>query len=112
MVPEDLQHPSIKDIVSWFPKFGLKSVRLMFVIEMIHDHMANSPNQTLEKSFINALDQMNGTKVLDQILEKILEKNYEFTKTTARLEIWDAVAKEFSNQGVFIHLGNHMSKAF
>jgi endoglucanase len=108
MVPEDLQHPSIKDIVSWFPKFGLKSVRLMFAIEMIHDHMANSPNQTLEKSFINALDQTNGTKVLDQILEK----NPEFTKTTTRLEIWDAVAKEFSNQGVFIHLDNHMSKAF
>ncbi|KAJ4339332.1 hypothetical protein N0V87_003269 [Didymella glomerata] len=70
--------------------------------------MANSPNQTLEKSFINALDQTNGTKVLDQILEK----NPEFTKTTTRLEIWDAVAKEFSNQGVFIHLDNHMSKAF
>jgi hypothetical protein len=107
-VPEGLQHSSIKDIVSWLPKFGLNSVRLTFAIEMVDDYLANSPNQTLEKSFINALGQTNGTKVLDQILEK----NPEFTKNTTRLEVWDAVAKELSSQGVIIHLDNHVSKAF
>ena len=108
MVPEGLQHASIKDIVSWFPKFGLNSVRLTFAIEMVDDYLNNSPNQTLEKSFINALGQTNGTKVLDQILEK----NPEFTKNTTRLKVWDAVAKELSSQGVIIHLDNHVSKAF
>lgn len=108
MVPEGLQHASIKDIVSWFPKFGLNSVRLTFAIEMIDDYLSNSPNQTLEKSFLNALGDANGTIVLNQILEK----NPEFTKETTRLEVWDAVAKELSNQGVLIHLDNHVSKAF
>lgn len=108
MVPEGLQHSSIKDIVSWFPKLGLNSVRLTFAIEMVDDYINNSTNQTLEKSFINALGHTNGTMVLSQILEK----NPEFTKETTRLEVWDAVAKELSSQGVIIHLDNHVSKAF
>jgi len=108
MVPEGLQHASVKDIVSWFPKFGLNSVRLTFAIEMIDDYIDNSPNQTLEKSFINSLGEANGTIVLNQILEK----NPGFTKETTRLEVWDAVAKELSNQGIIIHLDNHVSKAF
>ncbi|CBY00459.1 hypothetical protein LEMA_P015890.1 [Plenodomus lingam JN3] len=90
MIPEGLQHSSIKDIVSWFPKFGLNSVRFTFAIEMIDDIYNNSPNQTLEKSVINALGQTNGTVVLNQILKK----NPEFTKDTTRLEVWDAVGKE------------------
>ncbi|CAO2655748.1 Nn.00g045510.m01.CDS01 [Neocucurbitaria sp. VM-36] len=108
MIPEGLQHSSIKDIVAWFPKFGLNSVRLTFAIEMIDDIYGNNPNQTLEKSVINALGQSNGTKVLSQILEK----NPQFNKNTTRLQVWDAVGKELSNQGVFIHLDNHVSKAF
>lgn len=108
MVPEGLQHASVKDIVAWFPKFGLNSVRLTFAIEMIDDYLSNSPNQTLEKSFINSLGEVNGTTVLNQILKN----NPEFTKETTRLEVWDAVAKELSNQGVIIHLDNHVSKAF
>jgi hypothetical protein len=108
MVPEGLQHASVKDIVSWFPKFGLNSVRLTFAIEMIDDYLDNSPNQTLEKSFLNSLGETNGTIVLDQILDK----NPEFTRNTTRFEVWDAVAKELSSQGVIIHLDNHVSKAF
>lgn len=108
MVPEGLQHASIKDIVSWFPKFGLNSVRLTFAIEMIDDYLDNNPNQTLEKSFINSLGETNGTIVLNQILEK----NPDFTKNTTRLEVWDTVAKELSSQGVIVHLDNHVSKAF
>jgi endoglucanase len=108
MIPEGLQHSSIQDIVAWFPKLGLNSVRLTFAIEMIDDYMANSPNQTLEKSVINALGQSNGTKVLSQILSK----NPQFSKNTTRLQVWDAVGKELSKQGVIIHLDNHVSKAF
>lgn len=108
MVPEGLQHASIKEIAAWFPKFGLNSVRLTFAIEMVDDYLSNSPNQTLEKSFINSLGETNGTAVLNQILKN----NPEFTKDTTRLEVWDAVAKELSSQGVIIHLDNHVSKAF
>lgn len=108
MVPEGLQHASIRDIVSWFPKFGLNSVRLTFAIEMVDDYLDNSPNQTLEKSFVNSLGEANGTIVLNHILEK----NPEFTRDTTRLEVWDAVAKELSRQRVIIHLDNHVSKAF
>lgn len=108
MIPEGLQHSSIKDIVAWFPKFGLNSVRLTFAIEMIDDIYSNNPNQTLEKSVINALGQTNGTIVLNQILEK----NPQFTKDTTRLEVWDAVGKELAAQGVIISLDNHVSKAF
>jgi endoglucanase len=108
MIPEGLQHSSIKDIVSWFPKLGLNSVRMPFAIQMVDDYLANSPNQTLEKSVLNAIPGTNGTKVLNLILQK----NPEFTKNTTRLQVWDAVGKELSRQGVIIHLDNHVSRAF
>jgi hypothetical protein len=108
MIPEGLQHSSVKDIVSWFPKLGLNSVRLTFAIEMVDDYYNNSPNQTLEKTVKNALGETNGTIVLGQILEK----NPEFTKEMTRLEVWDAVAREFASQNVIVHLDNHVSKAF
>ena len=108
MIPEGLQHASIKEIVSWFPKLGLNSVRLTFAIEMVDDYYDKSPNQSLEKSIINALGQANGTKVLNQILAK----NPQFTRSSTRLDVWTAVGKELSNQGVIIHLDNHVSKAF
>lgn len=108
MIPEGLQHSSVQNIVSWFPKLGLNSVRFTFAIEMIDDIYSNNPNQTLEKSVLNALGQKNGTIVLDQILKN----NPMFTKNTTRLQVWDAVGKELSEQGVIIHLDNHVSKAF
>jgi endoglucanase len=107
VIPEGLQYSSIKSIVSWFPKLGLNSVRLTFAIEMIDEYYSNSPNQTLEKSVINALGQVNGTKVLNQILAK----NSQFSRNTTRLQVWDAVGKELSSQGIVIHLDNHVSKA-
>jgi endoglucanase len=108
MIPEGLQHSSINDIVSWFPKLGLNSVRMPFAIQMVDDYLANNPNQTLEKSVLNAIPGTNGTKVLNSILQK----NPEFTKDTTRLQVWDAVGKELSRQGVIIHLDNHVSRAF
>lgn len=108
MIPEGLQHSSVEDIVSWFPKLGLNSVRLPFAIELVDDYLANATDQTLEKSVLNAIPGTNGTDVLSSILEK----NPQFTKDTTRLEVWDAVGKELSRQGVIIHLDNHVSKAF
>ncbi|CAN9187098.1 unnamed protein product [Alternaria alternata] len=108
MIPEGLQHSSVEDIVSWFPKLGLNSVRMPFAIEMVDDYLENSPDQTLEKSVLNAIPGTNGTDVLNSILEK----NPQFTKNTTRLQVWNAVGKELSRQGVIIHLDNHVSKAF
>ncbi|KAL5444617.1 hypothetical protein PMIN06_008357 [Paraphaeosphaeria minitans] len=108
MIPEGLQHASIANIVSWIPKFGLNSVRMTFAIEMIDDIYSNNPNQTLEKSVINALGQDNGTLVL----EKILKHNPQLTNQTTKLDVWDAVAKELAAQDVILHLDNHVSKAF
>ncbi|KAF2270001.1 glycoside hydrolase [Lojkania enalia] len=108
MIPEGLQHASIEDIVAWFPRFGLNSVRLTFAIEMIDDIFSNSPNQTLEKSVLNALGEKNGTIVLNQILER----NPQLTKETTRLEVFDSVAKEFAKKNIIVHLDNHVSKAF
>lgn len=108
MIPEGLQHASVVDIVSWIPKLGLNSVRMTFAIEMVDDIYSNKTNQTLGKSIINTLGQENGTLVLEQILEH----NPQFTSNTTRLEVWDAVARELSKQGVALHLDNHVSKAF
>ncbi|EMD93538.1 glycoside hydrolase family 5 protein [Bipolaris maydis ATCC 48331] len=108
MIPEGLQHSSIEKIVSWFPKLGLNSVRMPFAIEMIDDYLANSPNQTLEKSVLGSIPGTNGTTVLNSILKH----NPQFTKNTTRLQVWDAVAKELARQGIFLHLDNHVSKAF
>lgn len=107
MIPEGLQHASIEDIVSWISKFGLNSVRVTFAIEMVDDIISNNPNQTLEKSFHNALGQVNGTEVLGQILQH----NPQFTKDTTRIQVWDAIAKELARQNIIMHLDNHVSKA-
>ncbi|KAF2792618.1 glycoside hydrolase family 5 protein [Melanomma pulvis-pyrius CBS 109.77] len=108
MIPEGLQHASVEEIVSWFPKLGLNSVRLTFAIEMIDDIYSKSPNQTLERSVLNALGTTNGTIVLNQILSH----NPKFSKNTTRLQVFDAVAKELARQDIILHLDNHVSKAF
>lgn len=108
MIPEGLQFASVEKIVSWFPKLGLNSVRLTFAIEMVDDIYSKSPNQTLEKSVINALGQNNGTKVLNDILKH----NPKFSKNTTRLEVFDSVANELAKQNIILHLDNHVSKAF
>lgn len=108
MIPEGLQHASVASIVSWIPKLGLNSVRLTFAIEMIDDIYSGSPNQTLEKSVINALGKENGTIILQQILDN----NPEFSRNTTRLQVWDAVAEELARRDIIVHLDNHVSKAF
>ena len=108
MIPEGLQYASVEEIVSWIPKLGLNSVRLTFAIEMTDDIYRNSINNTLERSVLNVLGTVNGTVVLDQILAH----NPTFNKNTTRLQVFDAVAKELARQGVYLHLDNHVSKAF
>ncbi|CAI4215567.1 unnamed protein product [Parascedosporium putredinis] len=107
MVPEGLQHQSIEHIVSMIKGAGVNAIRLTFAIEMIDDIYAKDGDTDLETSFIKALGEANGRKVLGQVLEK----NPGFTAQTTRLEVFDAVAAECAKQQIYVHLDNHISKA-
>lgn len=83
MLPEGLQYQSIADIVSKIKSLGMNAIRLTYAIEMIDDIYSNNANSSLQGTLINALGQDNGTKVLDQIVQK----NPDFTANTTRLEV-------------------------
>ncbi|SMR52086.1 unnamed protein product [Zymoseptoria tritici ST99CH_1E4] len=106
MIPEGLQYQSIANIVSGIKSLGLNVVRLTFAIEMVDDIFSNSASSTLSNALNNALGSTNGPTVLAQILKK----NPQFTSSTTRLQVFDAVAAELANQGIWVHLDNHMSK--
>ncbi|KAL1841136.1 hypothetical protein VTJ49DRAFT_7361 [Mycothermus thermophilus] len=108
MVPEGLQYQSIETIVGMIKSLGMNAVRLTFAIQMIDEIYANGGNDiTLERAFVQALGQTNGTRVLGQVLAK----NPRFTRSTTRLEVFDAVAEELYKQQIYVHLDNHVSKA-
>ncbi|KAI5299156.1 hypothetical protein KEM55_002506 [Ascosphaera atra] len=107
MVPEGLQYSSVKDIVQKIKGLGLNSVRLTFAIEMVDQIYEKGNDTTIEDSFKTALGDQNGTTVL----KEILSKNPQFKKDTTRLEVFDNVAKELANEGIYLHLDNHVSKA-
>ncbi|KAK3376129.1 hypothetical protein B0T24DRAFT_699250 [Lasiosphaeria ovina] len=58
-------------------------------------------------ALVNALGRENGTAVL----ESVLKNNPSFSKTTKRLQVFDAVASECAKQEIYVHLDNHLSKA-
>ncbi|KAH6666258.1 glycoside hydrolase superfamily [Halenospora varia] len=107
MVPEGLQYASIASIVAKVKSMGLNSVRLTFAIEMIDQILDNGGDVSISDSFRKALGNDKG----DAVVAKILKNNPNLKSTTKRLEVFDAVAKEFEAQGVLLHLDNHMSKA-
>lgn len=92
MLPEGLQYNSIVNIVSMIKSLGMNVVRLTYSIEMIDDHYANSPNQSLQNTLINALGQPNGATVLQQILAN----NPLFTAATTRLEVCSGTVYDLS----------------
>lgn len=88
MIPEGLQYQSIQTIVSKVGKgpggLGMNAIRLTFAIQLIDDIYSNGGKDiTLHKSFVQALGQTNGTKVLNQVLTK----NPGFNASTTRLEV-------------------------
>ena len=83
MIPEGLQYQSIKTIVSKIKSIKMNLIRLTYAISMIDDILDNGGDVTLEQSFIKALGQSNGTKVLGQVLKN----NPQFTKSTTRLQV-------------------------
>ncbi|RAL03296.1 cellulase family protein [Aspergillus ibericus CBS 121593] len=107
MLPEGLQYQSIEYIVGKLKDLGMNVIRLTFAIEMIDDIYENGADVPIKTSLINALGETNGTK----IYEDIVANNPQFGENTTRLEVYDAVATECYNQGIYVHLDNHVSKA-
>jgi hypothetical protein len=107
MIPEGLQYQSIQTIVQKVKSLGMNAVRLTFAIQMIDEIYANGGTDvTIQKAFIQALGQANGTRVLNEVLAK----NPQLTPSTTRLQVFDAVAEELHRQQIYIHLDNHISK--
>ncbi|KAK3400424.1 glycoside hydrolase superfamily [Sordaria brevicollis] len=107
MIPEGLQYQSISTIVSKVKSLGMNAIRLTFAIQMIDEIYSNGGKDiTLQKAFTQALGSTNGPKVLNQVLAK----NPQFTASTTRLQVFDAVAAECARQQIFVHLDNHISK--
>ncbi|KAK4034256.1 glycoside hydrolase superfamily [Parachaetomium inaequale] len=107
MIPEGLQYQSIETIVQKVKSLGMNAIRLTFAIQMVDEIYANGGNDiTIQKAFVQALGQTNGTRVLNQVLAK----NPLFNASTTRLQVFDAVAEELHRQQIYLHLDNHISK--
>ncbi|KAJ5577557.1 uncharacterized protein N7459_006521 [Penicillium hispanicum] len=107
MLPEGLQYQSISTIVGKIKSLGMNVIRLTFAIEMIDDIYETGADVPISTSLTNALGQENGTVVFRQIIKN----NPQFGTNTTRLQVFDAVAAECYNQGIYVHLDNHVSKA-
>ncbi|CAO2652928.1 Nn.00g023390.m01.CDS01 [Neocucurbitaria sp. VM-36] len=105
MIPEGLQYQSIQSIVSKIKSLNMNAVRLTFAIEMIDDIKDRGGDVTLQAAFKKGLGS-NGDKVLQQVLKN----NPQFTASTTRLQVYDAIAAELAAQQIYVHLDNHISK--
>lgn len=83
MLPEGLQYNSIANITAMIKSLGMNTIRLTYATEMVDDFLEDSPNQTLQNTLIHALGQINGTRVLQQILHH----NPDLTTETTRLQV-------------------------
>ena len=108
MLPEGLQYQSIQFIVDKIKNAGFNSIRLTFAIQLVDQIFDNNGQDVpISTAFTNALGQENGTKIFNQVLAN----NPTFTPETTRMQVFDAIAAECNNQGIYVHLDNHMSKA-
>ena len=90
MIPEGLQYQSIETIVTKVKSLGMNTIRLTYAIQMIDEIYTNSGKDiTLQKAFVQALGQTNGTRVLNQMLAK----NPNFNTSTTRLEVCSGSAQ-------------------
>jgi len=107
MIPEGLQYSSIANIVSKIKSLGMNVIRLTYPIEMIDDIYEKGKDTPINESFITALGTENGTTVF----QEVIKNNPQFSTSTTRLQVFDAIAKECNNQHIYVHLDNHVSKA-
>lgn len=106
MIPEGLQYQSIASIVSKIKSLNMNVVRLTFAIEMIDDIKDRGGDVTVQKAFQKALGDTNGATVWNQVVRN----NPQFTTSTTRLQVYDAIVAELARQQIYVHLDNHMSK--
>ncbi|KAG9251020.1 glycoside hydrolase family 5 protein [Emericellopsis atlantica] len=104
MVPEGLQYRSIKGIVSDLKSTGMNVIRLTYAIEMI-DQLLDENKSDLQSAFVDALGETEGMAVLQQVLAN----NPEFSATSSRLDVYDAIVEELNAQGIYVNLDNHIS---
>lgn len=83
MVPEGLQYASVDSIVQQIARLGMNVIRLSFATEMIDDIYKNGHDTNLKTAFVNALGEINGTEVY----QNVLTQNPQFNSTTTRLEV-------------------------
>jgi hypothetical protein len=108
MLPEGLLYQSAEQIARRIKDMGLNVVRLTFPIELVDDiYETNGADVTLQDALTRALGSENGTRVE----EEILQNNPQFHGRTTRLDVVDAVAQALHNEGLMLHLDNHVSKA-
>ncbi|CAH0026291.1 unnamed protein product [Clonostachys rhizophaga] len=106
MIPEGLQYQSIEKIVSDIKSLGMNAVRLTYAIEMIDQIYANDGEDIdIKTAFTAGLGATNGTVALNSVLAN----NPQFTESTTRLEVYDAVTKELAKNEIYVNLDNHMS---
>ncbi|KAI4171741.1 MAG: hypothetical protein LQ346_008705, partial [Caloplaca aetnensis] len=108
MVPEGLQYASIADIATKIKSIGMNVIRLTWAVQMVDD-IFDLPggDVKIRKTFNDALGKQNGTIVYDAVMKN----NPTFDPEITRLGVFDAIAKECANQGIYVHLDNHVSKA-
>jgi hypothetical protein len=107
MIPEGLQYQPISTIVGRIKSLGMNAIRLTYAIEMIDQIYENGGKDIpISTALTEALGATNGTKVLNEILTQ----NPQFTASTTRLQVFDAVAAECAKQKIYVHLDNHISK--
>lgn len=109
MIPEGLQYQSVASIVSRVKSLGMNAVRLTYATEMVDQIFGAEAGTdvTLDKALGAALGPENGTAVL----KRITANNPNLNAGTTRLQVFDAVAAECANQGIYVVLDNHVSKA-
>lgn len=83
MVPEGLQYASVDSIAEQIASLGMNVIRLSFATEMIDEIYNNGHDTNLKTTFVNALGEINGTKVY----QNVLKHNPHFTSATTRLDV-------------------------
>lgn len=108
MIPEGLQYQSAKQIAKRIKDMGLNVVRLTFPIELVDDIYNNDGTDV---KLLDALTLALGTENGTAVYEQILSHNPEFNHQTTRLDLFDSVARALNDEGLLLHLDNHVSKA-
>ncbi|KAH8730932.1 glycoside hydrolase superfamily [Phaeosphaeriaceae sp. PMI808] len=108
MIPEGLEWASASKILDDIASVGWNYIRMGYAIEMIDQvYDRNGKDVPLEVAMINALGDVNGTKVT----QEIIQKNPGWTSQTTRFEIWSDIARIAATKGIFIQPDVHVGKA-